>query len=236
MHFKPKRLITSFLTTWLEERARRKLRTDTELFQFLSTVRSPSTGCSYSDYWAIYSYVRRAKPATILEFGAGISTAVLAFAVKRNGVGRVISMEESEEYAAKAREIVPRELQSLIEIIHSPAIDKRFGPFVGRGYTTIPDHAYDFIFVDGPHYERNSSFDVDLLEIVSRADRPVSAIIDSRAGSCLIYNLFLKPKFRFDRLQNIGFLDKATRHDMRTYSKVIERELADHAIRRTIFL
>ena len=121
-----------------------------------------------------------------------------------------------------------------VDFIHSPSVDKTFGPFKGKGYAAIPDHPYDFVFVDGPQYDRETSFDVDLLELVGKAERPLTAMVDSRAGSCLVYNLYLKPKFYFDYFQNIGWLERATKRDLVTYHEVIRRETADHAMKRTV--
>ena len=64
----------------------------------------------------------------------------------------------------------------------------------------------------------------------------MSALIDSRGGSCIIYNLFLKRTFYFDYFQNIGYLKRATKKDLATYTMVISREFNDHAIKRTLLL
>src|SRR3546814_3054500 len=52
--------------------------------------------------------------------------------------------------------------------------------FRGVQYADIPDRPYDFVFSDGP--ERRSSvngdklFDLDLIHVVARSDRPVREI------------------------------------------------------------
>ncbi|AQZ69635.1 O-methyltransferase [[Actinomadura] parvosata subsp. kistnae] len=53
----------------------------------------------------LYTLVRAARPATVVEFGTsfGISTLYLASAVRDNGTGRVVTTELSKEKIAAAR-------------------------------------------------------------------------------------------------------------------------------------
>lgn len=231
-----KRKITRLISRFLERKARRNIQKHSELWNYLSRVSSSSTGCSYGDYWVLYSYILRKKPREVLELGSGVSTVVMGYALLKNGSGRITSMEESAEYAEQTRKLLPEEMKKLIEVVHSPSIEKRWGPFVGRGYRDIPEKSYDFVFVDGPHYDRETSFDVDLLELVQKSETPLTAVIDSRAGSCIVYNLYLKPKFYFDYFQNIGYLKDATKKDLASYHRVITRELGDHSVKRTLLL
>lgn len=211
------------------------------LFDFLVRTDSPSTGCSFSDYWALYSYIRKAKPRCVLELGSGVSTMVIAYALcenqqKGDEPAQFVSIDESEDYLAATRQLLVGPFNEEVQLLHSSSVEKRWGPFVGRGYQTIPDLPYDFVFVDGPQYERETSFDVDLLELVSKSSTPITAMVDSRAGSCIIYSLYLKPKFSFDRFQNIGWLTGATKKDLATFHHVIARELGGRSLKRTITL
>jgi hypothetical protein len=220
----------------LDRRARRKLQGHKQVWEYLEGVVSPSTGCSYSVYWALYSTVLREKPKELLELGSGITTGVIGHAIKQNGFGRLVSMEESEYYAAAAGRILPPEMRAFVEIVQSLSVEKRHSLFAGVGYKDIPDRRYDFVFVDGPYYDRESSYDVDLIEIVSKADQPVTAVVDSRVGSCLVYGLLLRSKFAFDYTRKIGCLSRATKADLASYRDVISRALSggSQSMRRTI--
>ena len=52
------------------------------LTEYLKT--SDSTGCSFSDYWILYSHIKKYKPKEILECGTGVSTIVMAHALMEN--------------------------------------------------------------------------------------------------------------------------------------------------------
>jgi len=152
------------------------------------TKGSDVTGASMSDFLTLYQHVRSHKPMEILELGTGVSSVVLAHALLDNaneghGLGHITSMEEDENWHRTAVENLPENLHRIVDIRHSPKIDGAYKLFRGVRYTEIPDRPYDFVFSDGP--ERHSPvnndklFDLDLILIVMRSDRPVRAIVDN---------------------------------------------------------
>ena len=49
-----------------------------------STKKSNSTGVSFSDYRVLYEIIKKYKPKHILELGSGISSLIMAYALKEN--------------------------------------------------------------------------------------------------------------------------------------------------------
>lgn len=215
----------------LEAYSKKRLQAHAELWQKLGAVISPSTGCSYADYWTLYAYVKKYKPKEILELGSGISTVVLCQAVRENGIGHVTSLEEDEFYRNKTEEIIPSDLRSNLDLVHSPAVIRQYGIFNGTSYSEIPERPYDFVFVDGPHYDQLTSFDADLLTIISKSETPVSAIIDYRIETSFIYYLLLGKKFYFNYTQRLGFIDRATKHDLVPFREVAKEHLRQRHFR-----
>lgn len=74
------------LHNYLERNAEKKIKANPALWKLLQAYieKSSSTGCSFSDYLVLYNWVRRHKPKEILECGTGMSTVVLAHALKEN--------------------------------------------------------------------------------------------------------------------------------------------------------
>jgi hypothetical protein len=198
--------------------ARRKILRHRELAK-LVMLNTPSTGANFYDYWLLYSYIRRARPREVLELGPGITTLVIAQALSENGSGRVTAMEDVEHYHNALREIIPDRLRCYIDLHLSPSHQIHWGPFRGKAYKKIPDRNYDLVWIDGPNYDRQSEFDADIFEIVSKSDKPITAFVDSRMGSCFIYSLVFGRKFKFDYIRRIGVL-KACRTDMKSYSEI----------------
>ena len=69
-----------------ELRARHKLQCNTALWNALQDYlkATKSTGCGVSDYCALYYEIRKKKPIEVLECGTGVSTLVIAHALKEN--------------------------------------------------------------------------------------------------------------------------------------------------------
>lgn len=59
----------------------------------------------------LHTYIVERKPKCIVEFGSGASTVVIADALRKNGVGKLYSFDNSEEFGAKTLKNL--ELESL---------------------------------------------------------------------------------------------------------------------------
>lgn len=191
-----------------------------------------TTNVDYSDSLTLYEWVKTRKPKEVLEFGPGVSTLVIAQAMHENGFGRITTLENLEKFHMLAKQNCPEHLQPYIDFRLSPTIKKSYGPFHGVGYEHIPERNYEFVFVDGPNYDANTEFDVDVLEVIARSDTPVSAVIDSRTGSSFIYHLVLGKKFRYRYLTGLGFIDQATKEDLLPYKRIVADAMKRRAFQR----
>lgn len=168
--------------------ALRRLRSDSELWECLRPVfeKSLSTGCDYSELLKLYNHVCKRRPATILELGSGVSTAVIAYAIRSlESTGyrcTFISMEEDEKYHNQILEILPKVLRSYVSIIHSPTEDRKIhGGLIARCYKNKPILEYDFVFIDGPQVPRSGGyFDGDILDVLEWNASPLVAFLDQR--------------------------------------------------------
>lgn len=181
--------ILNRLVAYYEKRAAAEVARMPKIAAAIAKYRATSdvTGVSQSDYLTLYREVRKYKPREILELGTGVSTVVLAHALLDNAaegapLGRITSMEEDIGWYNKAAASIPSELAPLIDLVHSPKIDGTYKIFRGVQYAEIPDRPYDYVFSDGP--ERHSLvngdklFDLDLIQVVRRSDRPIRAAVD----------------------------------------------------------
>lgn len=229
---------------FLEERAKKELQSHALLWNALAAYRekSPSTGCSFSDFLILYTYVRQHKPKEILECGTGVSTIILAHALleneKETGIaGRVTSMEENEGYYKSAVPLLPPHLTRYIDMVLSPTVEDVYGVFRGIRYADIPDRPYDFVFVDGPdtcgQTKVQHTSDLDFIKIVSQSDMPVCGVVDQRIGTCLVYHALFGEKFRYDYVRKMGFVGPCTRHDLDSMKKIIVRPVRKHFFKRT---
>lgn len=212
-------------------RAERRLRANGELWALMVDYAGGSdvTGVSYSDYLTLYEEVRAHAPREVLELGTGISTVVLAQALRENERdgrprGRVTSMEEDETWHQTARARMPEVLRPLVEIVHSPKVDGTYKCFRGVQYEALPERPYDFVFSDGP--ERHSPvngdklFDLDLIHVVRRSDRAVRAIVDNHYLTFyVLQKVFGLDKARYSVGHKLMFVGPVTRRDVRRLRK-----------------
>ena len=146
-----------------------------------------STGCSVWELHQLHSSMLRERPSSAIEFGSGISTLVIANAVRRlakNGhVVRFVTMEQGAEYQANMLGWFPQELRPFVEfrlsdIMPDPPADGK----VGYRYVDTATDRFDWCFVDGPQLPRKDPtlFDSDVLHL-PRGHRMVVHIDGRRA-------------------------------------------------------
>lgn len=210
-----------------KRRAEARLRAMPALWDAITSYAGGSmvTGASLSDYLTLYERVRALRPREILECGTGVSTVVLAQALKDNEAdgaprGRVTSMEEDAEWHAAARANLPAELSHLVDLVHSPKVDGFYRMFRGVQYESVPERDYDFVFSDGP--ERHSPvngdklFDLDLIQVVRRSARPVHAVVDDHYLTFyVLQKVFGLDKARYSVGHRLLFVGPVARDDVR---------------------
>lgn len=118
------------------------------------------------DLVRLHKIIRKRHVFTVLEFGVGYSTLVIADALQKNEADwhslpnkpairnrfpfQVFSVDASEQWISISSARVPKFLQSRVHLHHSAA---RVGTFQGRlchFYDNLPDVIADFIYMDGP--------------------------------------------------------------------------------------
>lgn len=211
-----------------DRQALKKIREHTALWHTLSEYLklSDSTGCSYSDYWTLYSYVKKHKPTEVLECGTGVSTIILAHALMENESeqkisGRVTSMENIKEWYTQAKEAMPHHLKKYIDLILSDKTEYYYSIFRGVGYKDVPVRPYDFVFIDAPDptapSDGTTAFDFDYLNVVMQSTKPVFGIIDKRLGTSYVFQkIFGVDKVVYDPKRDLCFVGPVSKEDIKT--------------------
>ena len=211
---------------WSEWYARYYIKNNRALWSELSSYmeKSGSTGCSFIDYYVLYKRVKELKPTEVLECGTGVSTLVIAQALKENeqetGVkGRITSMEEVDEWANMAIDLLPDVYRDTVEIVVSPTVDDYFSLFRGARYRDLPDREYDFVFVDGPKYrspnDGHPTFDFDYIHVLRNSTKPVSALIDQRVSTVLVFQQLLGlSRVRYSPVYGVGIVEPCTKDNL----------------------
>lgn len=246
MYTRIKNSLTRRFAKYLEQRAKHTVQKNTRLWALLNKYlkQSPSTGCSYSDYLALYNHIRVHKPKEVLELGTGVSTVVIAQALLENDEelevegderSHVTSMEENEDYYNHAQKLFPKELSLVTTIVLSPVVEDTYNFFRGVRYAQVPVRPYDFVFVDGPDYLMYPNGEVvtfcfDFIYQVLQSERPISAFIDTRLTTCLVYSHIFGKNFYYDPIRRLGIVKPVMRDDVKT-----GQEMFKNAIKNKFF-
>jgi predicted O-methyltransferase YrrM len=102
----------------------------------------------------IYQRILRDKPQVVVEASSGLSTVIAAYALRRNGSGRVVSLEHEAQFAEDTRRMLREHgLEALAEVHHAPIVGHRIGDADWKWYdlkaVALPS-PIDLIVVDGP--------------------------------------------------------------------------------------
>jgi len=198
-------------------------------------AKSKSSGCDWTDYWALYSHVKQYHPREILECGTGVSTLVLAFAAyenstKKNILTHVTSMEEIPFYHEQSVRFLPEFLKPYVDILLSPRIEDAYCIYRGVRYRDTPNKRYEFAFIDGPNTrslaDDSETFDFDLVHVIKQADYPVYALIDMRLTTCYVLQKILgRDLVRYDWKTTLGYVGPCSKYDLKTISQQSSRAL-----------
>lgn len=221
------------LFRWSSQRAIRaaeaRLRQNQTLWSELQAYlkKSESVGCSYAEYLALYQYVRTHRPKQILECGTGVSTIILAQALVENeaedGIkGHITSMEDNVYWHRTASQLLPEQYRSVVDIVLSPKVEDHYSLFHGVRYETLPDVAYDMVFVDGPDPDTADGIivcNLDYIKVVAKSEKPVPALIQNRRINTYVYQkVFGYKKVRLDPISRITYVQPSTAADLKSIS------------------
>ena len=118
------------------------------------------------DLARIYNFVKQEKPFTILEFGVGYSTIVMAQALYENYMSfdknkqkkirnskmfQIYCVDSSKKWITNTSKKVPNHLKIIIKFNHSKVKTILYNGEVCHVYSKIPNINPEFIYLDGPH-------------------------------------------------------------------------------------
>jgi hypothetical protein len=198
-----------------------------ELIKFIAA--SDSTGCEFGDYLELYNTIRWLKPRYALECGSGVSSLVIAYALRENSAeagrsGKLISLEENPTFHEQVKAIFPAWLNEYVEFVLSPRCEKQYGPYWGSFYENIPEHEYDFMFIDGPTVQRDRTshvcFNSDIINVLlaSRNNQRIDALIDQRIGTYRnLRRLIPGARIRYHPVKKLTRIHGATKASLATW-------------------
>lgn len=101
----------------------------------------------------LYTTIRCRKPAVVMELGGGISTLIIAYALSKNGSGKLVSVDHSKHYSTVTKEQLQlHDLERWVEQLVAPLTPLSESGDV-KWYSTdalVAVSEVDMLLVDGP--------------------------------------------------------------------------------------
>jgi len=117
----------------------------------------PTTSWSmrFMNMHAILESLDRLQPRTVVEFGSGISTLLIASWLRESGGGQLISFDHDKEWAKRTQQHLDRaNLSDFVSLHCVPLVETEIDGRTVFWYATEPAHfdaaPVDFAVVDGP--------------------------------------------------------------------------------------
>ena len=157
-----------------------------------------STGTKYPTLYKAVRSLLQSKPSWILESGTGTSTLVLAETIlllqqrDPSYKCKIISMESIPDWGEMATRLLPDKYHEVVEIRLGQRELYEYSLFRGYAHSNIPDHPYDFCFLDGPSYsdDKGASTCMDAIKIRLLSDaESLSCIVDTRVSSVFMMQI-----------------------------------------------
>lgn len=123
---------------------------------------SPTRGWAASPDFLLhlYNHVLENKPNLVVEVGSGVSTLVIASALKKIGTGQLVSLDHDEQFACQTESNLKRhKLDDIVKVVHAKLADWTAPKATPLGETwkwydvppaIVPPEAIDLLVVDGP--------------------------------------------------------------------------------------
>ena len=147
------------------ETAQRYLQ-ENALMDYLQDGKDGQNKPNYSDLARLHHVAVRRKSFTVLEFGVGWSTVVLADALRKNKAAwerlqnkpsirnstpfQVFAVDSSQEWIDNTKRLIPPDLMKYVEFSYSKVEAGKFNGHMCHFYESIPDVVPDFIYLDAP--------------------------------------------------------------------------------------
>jgi len=128
----------------------------------------------FVDLYYLYAHIRAHRPSTVLEFGSGFSTAVMAHALARNGEGRLFSLEASQDWAKFSSDSLPSDLKRYAAVAYRPPVAVTVLGQATYCFEAPPVDSAELIYIDGAAHEKAFFQGAENLEY-----------LDMKSGTCI---------------------------------------------------
>lgn len=137
------------------------------------------------DLMYLYRQIVLRRPGTVLEFGSGCSTIVIAKALadlRRLGLPTAVfhSVEADADWLRISQDSLPGALRPYVAFHHCPAVPADDHDQPGWRHLGLPRCAPDFVYLDGPALTPERPVAVDVVDLEPYLPARFAMVVDGR--------------------------------------------------------
>lgn len=118
------------------------------------------------------------KPKTIVETGSGVSTLVMGYALKKIGQGKIISLENNEDYVHQNQKLLEQHhLEKFVRLDHAPLVPIQIKGKEWLWYQFKRLGKIDLLLIDGPLAKTQSLARYPALPLLYPSLKPNALIV-----------------------------------------------------------
>ena len=198
-----------------------------ELFELINELllKSNSTGCEFSDFYALWQSINKFKPNCILECGSGISSIIFAYYshIFNGKEIKVYTVEENEYYYKDLLKNFPEQFKKYVDFLLLERKEKIYKGILGSYYSNLPNKNYDFIYIDGPtdravwnDKSYPKTFNSDLINILSvNKNIVINGVLDQRITTYKAFkNLINKNRLCYNSVHKLTYITSLSHKDL----------------------
>lgn len=202
----PHRLMVGVLRPICDPIARWRLRraqVESYILDFQSKRSANAIGPHWVDLYYLYRDIRVRKPKHVVEYGSGVSTCVIAAALRQNALedgvsASFISIDAVPFWGQGTLQALPADLRDVVRIEVSEPQVETLGNGVKslRHPTVVPFDDIDFVYVDGPPRSGDVVRSHDILVLEPKLSGSARVVFDGRTETTLTFRALRMRKYR----------------------------------------
>lgn len=166
-----------------------------------------TTGASATDYYLLHRYVTELRPRRILEFGTGMTTLVMAAAMREIGTGHVVTVDHIDKFSKETQADLPAECRPFVDFVVTYTEPDDFDGTTGLHYHDYPVGDFDLLYVDGPSLliiGRAQFPGTDIFRAALQNGRSLDIITDRRLQTLNFFSMYTDHEVAFDPCFGVG--------------------------------
>jgi hypothetical protein len=152
----------------------------------------------YLDLNNLINLISKIKPKTVIEFGGGYSTLIIAFAlnkIHKNKNYEFVTLDQDKKFLKITKGLINQKFKKKIIFIHRKLSVKKFKKKLVSYFSNIPVKNYDFVYEDRYDHKK-TKIAGDIMFLIRKNKRYFSFCVDGMTDTVNFLKIHLRSKYK----------------------------------------